>query len=350
MTTSQKSGDDSTNIQAGRDIILANTVALYSIEEVAKQLLNSVFGELPSETKEKIESNQKSYFQALSDNLERIVKQNEELKEVVESPDFQYISKKASVSASRSSSVELHKNLSLLIVKRINCNNEDLKRIVYDEAILTADKLTLDQLKIITLSYLLGRTSYQKIVSWETFKDYLNTHIKPFLDFKNTDAEFEHIEYTGCGSLGLGMISWDLVNIFRENQSFLFFNLIEKNEIEGLELADEIKRNVFALDAKENKYFIGSRNKTVLEKYLKENNVLQETIDKLIAIYQNHIKNNEEIKKKIIEETDIGKKLMDLWEKSGLNRLSLTSVGIAIAISYFEQIVDEKINIDLWIN
>ena len=95
MISNQKSGDDSMNLQAGRDIVVnnGNSIALYSIEEVAKQLLGSVFGELPDETKKQIETNQKSYFQSLSENLSKIIKQNEELKTVINSPDFQYVSK-----------------------------------------------------------------------------------------------------------------------------------------------------------------------------------------------------------------------------------------------------------------
>src|SRR4030042_1608752 len=113
VISNQKSGDDSTNLQAGRDIVVNNSIALYSIEEVAKQLLCSVFGELSDETKNQIETNQKSYFQALSENLSKIMKQKGELKTVIISPVFKYVSKKATISASRSSSTELHKNLSL---------------------------------------------------------------------------------------------------------------------------------------------------------------------------------------------------------------------------------------------
>ena len=123
MISNQKSGDDSTNLQAGRDIVVTNknSVALYSIEEVAKQLMESVFGELPEDTKKQIEINQKSYFQALSENLGKIIKQNEDLKKVISSPDFQYISKTAAISASRSNSVELHKNLFHIRLKRPVC-------------------------------------------------------------------------------------------------------------------------------------------------------------------------------------------------------------------------------------
>ena len=127
----QKSGDNSTNLQAGGGITINNNaVVLYSIEEVSRQLLGSVFGELPDETKTQITQNQKSYFQALCENLQKIIKDSSEIKKVITSPDFQYISKRASVSASRSSSLELHKNLSSLIIQRVNFGNEDLKRIV----------------------------------------------------------------------------------------------------------------------------------------------------------------------------------------------------------------------------
>ncbi len=349
MISNQKSGDNSTNLQAGGNIVVNNkSIALFSIEEVAKQLMGSVFGELPDGTKKQIKSNQKSYFQALSENLGQIIKQNEELKEIINSPDFQYISKKSTISASRSSSGELHKNLASLIIKRINNNSEGLKRIVYDEAISTINKLTTDQLKIIALCYLLRYTSYDKILSWETYKNYLDTNIKPFLNFKNTNAEFQHIEYTGCGSMGIG--SWDLINIYKRQYSFLFLNLIEKNQIDDLNLSEEIKKEAIAIDTKEDKYLIRFKNKTDLEKYLNDKKIDKEVAHKLVSIYENNIKNNEDIKKKISEETNIGKELIKLLEDSNLAHLSLTSVGIVIGANYFEQIVGEKIDISIWIN
>lgn len=349
MISNQKSGADSINLQAAGDIVVntGNKIALYSIEEVAKQLMGSVFGELPADTKKQIESNQKSYFQALSENMRKIIKQNEDLQKVISSPDFQYISKTAAIAASRSSSAELHKNLSSLITERINNDDEDLKRIVYDEAISTIGKLTANQLKIITLCYLLKYTVNLWVSSWESFKTYLNSQIKPFLSFKNTNSEFQHLVYAGCGSIGIGSV--DLINIYRQQYSFLFLNLTEKEQIDNLTLADEIKE-IVALDEKEDKYFIRARNKTELETYLKEKQCYEETIMKLVSIYESHIKNNDEIKKKMTEETDMGKELFELWDKSQIKNLTLTSVGIAIAASYFEQTTGEKIDIGIWIN
>ncbi|MDD5625553.1 MAG: hypothetical protein PHG83_00085 [Patescibacteria group bacterium] len=257
------------------------SVALYSIEEVAKQLMGSVFGELPEDTKKQIESNQKSYFQVLSENIGKIIKQQEELEKVVSSPDFQYISKNATISASRSSSMELHKNLSSLIVQRINNDKEDLKRIVYNEAILTINKLTNDQLKILTLCFLILRTKMSGLTNLVYFNQYLEQRIKLFVDFKKTTAEFEHLAYTGCASIS-DIASHDIISLLKSNYPDIF----------------------------------------------KDDN----TPDKLLV-------NNE-----------TATKLMAVWKDTQIKNMSLTSVGIVIASTFYEQVTGDSINIDIWIN
>lgn len=266
-------------------------------------------------------------------------------------PDTQLILAEAAEISGRKQNEELRNLLANLVVSRIKndkSGKEELKNIVYNEAISTINKITVDQLKIITLCYLLRYTSYGGIVSWNAFNSYLNTQIKPFLEFKNTDAEFQHIEYAGCGSIGIG--SWDLLNIYKQQYSFLFLNLVEKDQIDNLNLPDEIKNEILVLDLKENKYFIKFKNKTEFGDYLRKKKIDEEITKKLVSIYENHIKNNDDIKKKIIEEASIGKELLDLLDKSNLKHLTLTSVGIAIGASYFEQVTGEKIDIGIWIN
>lgn len=282
MISNQKSGDDSTNLQAGRDIVVntSNSIALYSIEEVAKQLMGSVFGELPDETKKQIETNQKSYFQALSENLGKIIKQNDELKKVIDSPDFQYISKTASISASRSSSAELHKNLSSLIIQRINNDSEDLKRIVYDETISTINKLTRDQLKILTLCFLLKRTKMNGLTNITQFNQYLEQRIKPFIDFKKTTAEFEHLVYTGCASISIA--SHDINGLLKGNYPEIF----------------------------------------------KDDNTPE----------------------KLLTDNETATRLTNVWKDTQIQNMNLTSVGIVIASTFYEQITGDRINIDIWIN
>lgn len=352
IKSDQKSGDNSNNYQASGNIINNNitnnhTIVMYSIEDVSKKLLISVFGELPKETRKQIEENQISYFKILSDSLNKITKDIEELKKIISYPDFQYISKIAAISASRSSSNELHRSLSSLIIQRINNDEDDLKRIVYNEAISTIDKLTIDQLKIITLTLLLRNSSNSSIISWDTFNNYLNINIKPFLGFKNTRIEFQHIVYTGCGSISSTM-GYYIIDKLRISYPFLFSNLVEKEVIDNLNLPTEIKSRIVSINTEENKYSFQFKNEMEFKKYLKEKKIEQGTIEKLILLYYRHIKNNDEINKKIIEETDIGSELMTVWRGSILRTLSLTSVGMVIGSNYYEQITGEKINVDTW--
>jgi hypothetical protein len=318
------------------------------VRALVSSVVDQKFVEFEDEAKVVYIQRTNEFKQLLTEKLKALPEQEiSKLKE----PDTQLTLMEAAKISGRKQNEELRNLLANLVVSRIKndkTGKEELKNIVYNEAISTINKLTLDQLKIITLCYLLRYTSYGGIVSWDKFKNYLNTHIKPFLGFKDTNAEFQHIEYAGCGSIGIG--SWDLINIYKQQYSFLFFNLVEKDQIDNLNLLDDIKKEIVVLDTKEDKYFIRFKNKTELEKYLKEKNVKVEIEKKLVSIYESHIKNNEKIKKKISYETEIGKELLDLWEKSNLKHLSLTSVGIAIGVSYFEQVTGEKIDIGIWIN
>lgn len=266
-------------------------------------------------------------------------------------PDTQLALIEAAKISGRKQNEELRNLLANLVVSRIKndkTGKEELKNIVYNEAISTINKLTIDQLKIATLCYLLRYSWHTDVDSWEAFDNCLNTRIKPFLGFKNTNAEFQHIEYAGCGSMD--SFGWDVIDIFRRYYSFLFFNLLEKEQIDNLNLSDEVKKTVVVLDTKEDKYSIRFKNRKKLEEYLEKKKVEEQTKKKLYSIYEGHIRSKDDIKAKILRETKIGKELMEIWEKSALKHLSLTSVGIAIAASYFEQTTGEKINIDIWIN
>lgn len=115
-------------------------------------------------------------------------------------------------------------------------------------------------------------------------------------------------------------------------------------------MPEEIKKEVLVIDTKDNRYQIRFKNKIELEKYLKDNKVDEKICERLMSIYESNTQSEGEIKKKILEETSVGKELIELWENSDLSHLSLTSVGIVIGASYFEQTIGEKININYWIN
>jgi len=342
----QEGGKNSTFYQAKKIIVKQTGLTVPDVKEIALSVFKENFPVLQRQAMITAQENVRLFIgELISEINERLSK--EEINRFRD-PDIQYVLNDAMKSTARKNSETLRKNLSILIVERVKNDNKDLKRIVYNEAIATIRKLTTNQLKILTLCFLLRYAYYTGIINWETFNNYLNTRIKPFLDFKDTNAEFQHIEYTGCGSIDIG--SWNLMEIFRSTYSFLFRFPIKKSEIDNLNLPDFIRKEILGWDQSKDGYFIQFRNRNDLEKYLEEKNINEELKNKLLHIYNSHIKNTSEIKKQIIEKTDLGQKIIKIWENKNLAHLSLTSVGIVIAATYYEQIIREKINIDIWIN
>ncbi|MBU0578699.1 hypothetical protein KKE34_00125 [Patescibacteria group bacterium] len=263
-------------------------------------------------------------------------------------PDTQLALLEAATISGRKKDQDLRSLLADLVIKRIKNDShgkEDLKNVVYNEAISTVNKLTVDQLKIITLCYLLRYTSYSGFTDWKEFISYLNHDIKPFLNFKNTNTEFQHIEYAGCGSLGIG--SWDVFQTFRKQYAFLFFAKIESTKIEELNLSTSILSKFFKKEG--DKYYLPFRNASDLKDFLDKEKIDEKLINKIVGIYNGQVKNMADTKAQLKTE-DVGKLLMKIWDESPLQHLNLTSVGIAIGASYFEQITKKKVDINIWIN
>ena len=126
--------------------------------------------------------------------------------------------------------------------------------------------------------------------------------------------------------------------------------LIEKKDIDDLKLDEVFKNEIFALDSITQKYIIKIKNKKNLTTHLIEKGIEKSIMNKILSAYQKNINDPKDAFIQIKEKTDIGENLLNIWEKSVIQRLSLTPVGIVIAKSYYEQVTGEKINIEKWIS
>lgn len=316
----------------------------------AKDLVESVIDQklmvFKNEAKDEYRIRTQEFGNILKEKLSTLPE--EEILKLKE-PDTQMALLEAATISGRKQNPDLRAVLADLVINRIKndqSGKEELKNIVYNEAITTIGKITSDQLKIITLCYLLRYVSFLNINSWDAFKNYFSKNISPFIDFNNTDSQFQHIEYAGCGSIGIG--SWNLDQIYQQEYSFLFQNDISEEEVNNLSLSEDLKAKVIGKNEKEN-LFIRFKNKSSIEDYIKKELIESDIGTKIKNLFENKIKSTGEVRKEIEENIDIGKKVFEIWDKN-LKHLSLTSVGIAIGATYFEQIVGEKIDINIWIN
>jgi hypothetical protein len=343
----QKSGSDSNNFQAGGNLTVTNYF-ISPFQDIGGVVQKTDFKEASYRTKNKIKANQKSFEEQLSLDFSKIRKNKGDLLKIIYSPDFQFIIKKAIIEASRSDSNDLHGMLSSLIINRINNDEDDLKRIVYNEAIMTVSKLTKDQLKIITLCFLICEACDSDITSWDEYKYHIDAVLKNFTSFKNTRAEFLHIEYAGLGSqrtLGGFLTSYQ-----KNNYPFLFFKPVNKEDVQKISANNDLINELFILDKSQDKYFFKIRNETELSHIIQKYNIEQENQQYISSLYKMNNVSEDEVAKNIEKQTMYGKELIDMWNKSGLVGLKLTSVGILIASIYYEQVMGHQININHWIN
>ncbi len=266
-------------------------------------------------------------------------------------PDVQIVVAEASKISGRKISQETRKVLADLVIGRIvneGDTGESLKSLVYNEAVNTVGKLTNDGIKILALTFLTRYTSNPSVDSLEKLDWMLTNHFLPLIDFKDTTAEFQHIEYAGAGANNQ-LFSWNIVsNTFRSEYTFLFQKGLDKEQPKNHNVEDIIGK-VAILDTTKGVYNFSAKHKKDLEENLDKEKINGARRATIIQLYESQIKNEDEIKKEVEEKTVNGKKIIEKWNKSQINGLTLTSVGIVIAATFLEQSWKTSLKIDNWI-
>lgn len=262
-------------------------------------------------------------------------------------PDIQVALYEAVQAAARKDSDILRKMLGELVIQRVKNEENELKQKVLNEAIPTVAKITQDQLKILVVCFLLKHASFKGQYTWDAFKAVFERNIKSFMGFKATRAEIFHLQYAGCGKIE-EVFTFDLADALRAGYSFVFLNPLEESEIQSLGVSEEVKQEILVKVG--DGLFFNSLTKGDLKKKLEEKAVGDYLVERVTGIYESKLKKSDEIKAKFVSDIPWAKELFDRFQGTSLNHLSLTSVGMAIAIAYFEQVVGGALDIDIWIN
>lgn len=338
-------GSGNQNVTQTGNIIQYGITSISDAEKLFEILFEKNFPKLREEAQKTAHETMKKYYDVFlkKGNAELT---SDDIKKLSE-PDVQYVLTNSIIQAGRKDEPELRENLALLLVERIKNSDNDLRRIVYNEAIDTIGKLTIDGLKIITLCFILRYTLWEGVFSLENLDELMKTRIIPFLDFKNTNAEFQHIVYAGCGELGIG--EWNYPTIVQNQYYGLEPMTISKSQLNIHRIPEEIIGELFSTLDNDNLQFNIVHEKQ-LEDYLAKIPI-QEIVKNSIRTEFSISKNRSiQIISTKIKEFETIQKVIATVNETGLKNLSLTSVGIVIGAMYYERITGEKINISIWIN
>jgi hypothetical protein len=212
-------GPDSTNLQAGRDIVY-NGVTATQAREIALDVYNANFLKLAGVAED-----------VARDRAERITREFVEALQArnpaglasMGDPDMLRTLYNAQEGYACSGEDDLEQALIDLLVDRAGQAERDLKTHVLNQAVATLPKLTKNQRAAVTVVFSVKYTRYTGPFDLSAFYDYLVRYLVPFVaDIPESSADFGYMEYTGVGSV-INFAITPLASAY-QNQAYGFFS------------------------------------------------------------------------------------------------------------------------------
>ena len=249
-------------------------------------------------------------------------------------PDLQYSLTQAQIAYARSGDMRLVEILVDILIKRAS-SNEDLEKIVLNETLAVLPKLTSAHLDILALIFTVVYTKSGNVVSIEDLIQYLNNAIFPVLeDIKTESSHYQHLEYAGCGSMKMSQVS--VSNVLRENYTGLFCKGFPMDKIESIDTSERLKKLVIPCIHNKSMYQFNAIALDVLIDLAQKAGLDSRQIAHINALVNSNLMNDKEISDFIVSKLPSLDSLFKIWDYP-INSFTLTTVGIAIAISVLRQ-------------
>jgi hypothetical protein len=215
-------------------------------------------------------------------------KVTEEQLQSIEEPDVQFSLNEALQVAARRDNDLVRGILARLIAQRLQTERDDAKDLLFSEAVVAVSRLSTGQLKTIVLCFLVREHTFKiDPPTWPGFNEVLERKFKPFLDVRSSNADLERIEHLGCGTIDMELAP--LSRIWSQQYG-----------------------RIFGED----------------------------------VVFPYNIGNFEGILRR---KSPIGALVADTWERLRLNLLRLTRLGVVVAATSCEQLLQEKLSLNDWI-
>lgn len=261
-----------------------------------------------------------------------------------EEPDVQAAAEGAVRASARTSSESLRDQLAALLLMRLQSVG-DLQTVVMNEALLTVPKLTPVQLRGIALLFMVMNTSVQA-KSWPEFHNYLNKFVLRFLGgVEMSQADAQHLAYSGSCTFN-ALITSSINSVWIGNYPSLFSRPFTEEELGGMSPPiSAVFRNpqVTRQEHSGRRVVLGANE---LNDFLDRNKVNAADAEGVRKTISNHA---EDFRATLQAHSPNALPLFDKWDKSPLPGLSLTTVGMAIAISIIERECSTQLNRSIWI-
>lgn len=236
-----------------------------------------------------------------------------------------------------------------LLVDRSKQNQRDLLQIVLNESLITAPKLTNDQLATLAVIFLLRYTVNHNIGNHKSLGIYFDKCAEPFVEvISKNRACYQHLEFTGCGSISINSIS--IQRILLLNYQYLFMKGFSTVEMKNRNVSlTKYPSLIIPCLNDSNKLQINASSKDVLKELMNKLDVPQKDKDMFFELFDLNKMSEDEIKTKCIAIRPYMEKVINIWSESMMQNLSLTSVGLAIGHANIKRLIGEFADLSIWI-
>ncbi|EUB72669.1 hypothetical protein PMI27_004591 [Pseudomonas sp. GM41(2012)] len=340
--------DGATAIQAGRDVLITQTGLSYSeVRDVALDVFRANFFQLAGPAMETAKARAQEITE---DFLTKLQQENPNGFGKGQDPDFQHALFTVQREYARNGDKDLGDLLVDLLVDRSKQEQRDILQIVLNESLATAPKLTDSQLAVLAMIFLFRYTQSQWIGNHQILGEYLDRYVLPFSSkLVKNDACYQHLDFTGCGSIEAGEAP--LEHILDHHYSGLFLKGFEQSEIVSREISIGLDSNFFIPCLNDSsKIQVRANNLTMLNQNLNNHNISTEDQEKIIELFSMGKMSNPEIREKCISIRPFMETVFDSWENSKIKSFTLTSVGMAIGHANIKRLTGEFASLSIWIN
>lgn len=342
----QQSGDNSTNIQAN-EIVVHQGLSYSDVREVALDVFRANFYELVGKANEIARARAEEITE---DFLKKLQSENPEGFSKAEDPAFQRALFTIQQEYASSGDKDLGALLVDLLVDRSKHEQRDILQIVLNESLITAPKLTDDQLAALAVIFLFKYTQNLRVGNHQNLGQYFDLHVLPFAEKLSTSQScYQHLEYSGCGSIGLGEVM--LVEVMKHTYQGLFLKGFDTAEVTQRELSFGLDPRFFIPCLNDiTKFQVKATNKEALEKLMTLHLVNEQDKAKIVPLFDQALMSDEEVINKCISIRPYMEQVFSTWTSSPMKNFTLTSVGIAIGHANIKRLVGEFSNLSIWIN
>lgn len=345
MSQSQKAGQDSTNVQAGRDVAIFQGLSYSEAKDVALSVFKENFialkGEAEKTARERAEELTEDFLKRMEARFPGGV-------DSAADPDMQRTVFRAQEGYACSGDADLEKALVELLVDRAAEPGQDTVSIVLNEAIASMPKLTSDQRNALGFAFVVRRTRYLGPFDVEA---YYRGHVEELLqplsqNIAKLQTAYQHIEYVGAASISVLEIK--LADLMRRTTPGLFTKGFERDQIpDELTGLREVSGFFVPCLRDPSKLQVGLQDADGIAAAMKHLGLtdLEPAVLQLLDVGR---MSDEEVEVEMRQRCPAFGPTLTLWDEGPLRFMQLTSVGIAIGHAIWRQISGKQADLRQW--